>query len=131
MCEEGAAEGERKVFEFGPEHLASCSSRVAGWDDSFHTEFDRLLLGRWEEAMRDGVFRYDLQEVVSRTVPGQYGFVALNNPKRFSHRRPPADMQMLVQPFDPNQFNFNRVKEKEVCTITLCKSSPTPHFPVS
>jgi hypothetical protein len=64
--------------------------------------------------MRDGVFRYDLQEVVSRTVPGQYGFVALNNPKRFSHRRPPADMQMLVQPFDPNQFNFNRVKEKEV-----------------
>ena len=27
--------------------------------------------------MRDGVFRYDLQEVVSRTVPGQYGFVAL------------------------------------------------------
>ena len=38
MCEEGAAEGERKVFEFGPEHLASCSSRVAGWDDSFHTE---------------------------------------------------------------------------------------------
>ncbi|CAI8052235.1 GDP-D-glucose phosphorylase 1 [Geodia barretti] len=23
-------------------------------------------------------------------------------------------MQMLVQPFDPNQFNFNRVKEKEV-----------------
>ena len=43
------------------------------------SQFDRLLLGRWEEAMRDGVFRYDLQEVASRTVPGQYGFVALVN----------------------------------------------------
>ena len=27
--------------------------------------------------MRAGAFRYDLSEVVSRTVPGQYGFVAL------------------------------------------------------
>lgn len=24
-------------------------------------------------------------------------------------------MQTLVQPFDPSQFNFNKVQEKEVC----------------
>ena len=49
------------------------------------SQFDRLLLGRWEEAMRDGVFRYDLQEVASRTVPGQYGFVALVNDTKITH----------------------------------------------
>ena len=112
MCED-AGEGNRVVFEFGQEDLAFCSSRVAGWESSYHTEvrsestkdvqlcvskyldaqcihihtvcsilsclpqFDALLLGRWEEAMRDGVFRYDLTEVASRTIPGQYGFVAL------------------------------------------------------
>ena len=96
---EGEAESGRIVFEFGPEDVVSCSgSRGVGWDKSYHTEvrserehvwgkhgtflpqFDRLLLGRWEQAMRDGVFRYDLKEVVSRTIPGQYGIVALVTP---------------------------------------------------
>lgn len=96
---EGEAESGRIVFEFGPEDVVSCNGRGAGWDKSYHTEvrserehvwgrhgtiflpqFDQLLLGRWEQAMRDGVFRYDLQEVVSRTIPGQYGIVALVTP---------------------------------------------------
>ena len=27
--------------------------------------------------MRDGVFRYDLTDVVTRTVPGRYGIIAM------------------------------------------------------
>jgi GDP-D-glucose phosphorylase len=116
-CSKGGGEEAEEgctLFEFSAEDVLSCRSRAAGLEELHHSEFDRLLLSSWEKAMRDGVFRYDLTEVATRIVPGRYGIVAMNNPKRFSHRRPPADMQCLVQPFDPNQFNFNRVKPQEV-----------------
>ena len=41
------------------------------------SQLDRLLLGGWEEAMKEGVFRYDLSEVACRTIPGQYGVVVM------------------------------------------------------
>ena len=64
---------------------------------------------------RGDVFRYDLNGVTTRVVAGRYGLVAQRNPKRFSHRRKPGDMQVLIQPFDPTQFNFNKIRKEEVC----------------
>ena len=75
---------------------------------------------RWDETMqRGGVFRYSLDDVTTRVIDGRYGLVAQRNPKRFSHRRKPGDMQKLTQPFNPTQFNFNKIKKEEVCLILL------------
>lgn len=77
-------------------------------------QLDELLLQRWELAMSSGVFRYDLSGVVTRRVPGEFGFIVQCNSKRYTHRRLPAKMGNLRQPFDPTHFNFNHVKPAEV-----------------
>ena len=64
--------------------------------------------------MTRGTFRYDLSEVITRRVPGRYGFIVQRNPKRHTHRRAPAHMTSLVQPFDDALFNFNKIKPEEV-----------------
>lgn len=64
--------------------------------------------------MANGMFRYDLSEIVTRHVPGNYGFIVQCNPKRHTHRRAPAQMSSLRQPFDPTLFNFNSIKPGEV-----------------
>lgn len=61
-----------------------------------------------------GVFRYNLDGVTTRVLDGRYGLVAQRNSKRFSHRRKPADMRDLVEPFNPTQFNFNKINKEEV-----------------
>ncbi len=72
--------------------------------------------------MVDSVFRYTLDEVITRRVPGRYGFVIQRNPKRFSHRRKPAEVKSICQPFNPQLFNFNKVKKSEVhCTLFIEK----------
>ena len=63
------------------------------------------------------VFRYSLEGVTTRVLDGRHGLVAQRNPKRFSHRRKPADMHVLTQPFNPAQFNFNKIRKEEVLII--------------
>ena len=77
-------------------------------------QLELLLNERWELAVSRGAFRYDLSGVTTRKVPGLYGFVLLCNPKRHTHRRMPASMSSLVQPFNPSLFNFNKIKPEEV-----------------
>lgn len=36
--------------------------------------------------MKDGVFRYDLSDVVTRTVPGRYGIIAMVSVPANSHK---------------------------------------------
>jgi len=77
-------------------------------------QLEVLLCKHWDLAMSRGVFRYDLTGVTTRRVAGSYGFVLQCNPKRSTHRRTPANMTSLVQPFDPTLFNFNKIKPEEV-----------------
>lgn len=66
--------------------------------------------------MSSGVFRYDLSDIVTRRVPGKYGFIVQRNSKRHTHRRAPAQMSSLRQPFDSTLFNFNNINPGEVST---------------
>ena len=86
---------------------------VYEWCDLF-LHFDTLLCSQWDRAVADGVFRYSLDEVVTRLLPGRYGFIAQRNPKRFSHRRKPDEVKSICQPFNRELFNFNKVKRSEV-----------------
>lgn len=64
--------------------------------------------------MLRGTFRYDLSGVTTRQIPGEFGFIVQQNPKRFTHRRPPMNMASLRENFDPSCFNFNKVTPDEV-----------------
>ncbi len=80
-------------------------------------QLDTLIRERWDSAMSEGIFRYDLQGVVTRTVPGGFGFIVQQNPKRRTHRRAPGHMTALRQDFDPSLFNFSKIKSEEVCQL--------------
>lgn len=74
---------------------------------------------QWDKATHRGAFRYTLDGVSTRHLSGTHGLVVQRNPKRFSHRRKPADMQSIVQPFDHEQFNFNKISKSEACASML------------
>lgn len=74
-------------------------------------DFDRFICTLWEQSE---LFRYKLDDVSIRILPGKYGFVLQRNPKRLTHRRIPHEMNLLQQPFNPEVFNFNKIDSKEV-----------------
>lgn len=64
--------------------------------------------------MELGLFRYRLGELQTRTLPGAVGFVAQLNVERGVQRRRPQNIRSVRQAFDPEQFNFNKIRPGEV-----------------
>ncbi|KAJ3595801.1 hypothetical protein NHX12_002215 [Muraenolepis orangiensis] len=72
--------------------------------------FDALLTAGWTERMRGGgVFRYPLHGLQTRVLPGALRYVAQLNVRRGVERRKPQEIRSVRQPYDGDQFNFNRV----------------------
>lgn len=76
--------------------------------------FDSALCSAWRQRMELGLFRYCLGELQTQTLPGSIGFVAQLNVERGVQRRPPQNIKSVRQPFDPEQFNFNKIRPGEV-----------------
>ncbi|OMO55512.1 GDP-L-galactose phosphorylase 1-like protein [Corchorus capsularis] len=77
--------------------------------------FLNLLLGEWEERMRQGLFRYDVTNCVTKIIPGKYGFIAQLNEGRHLKKRPTEfRVDQVLQPFDDSKFNFTKVGQEEV-----------------
>ncbi|KAK2181812.1 hypothetical protein NP493_375g02091 [Ridgeia piscesae] len=70
--------------------------------------------------MADGHFKYTLDDMKTRIVPGQRAYVLQLNLKRGSERRRPEQINTLTLPFDPSKFNFTKVRPGEV----LCEMCP-------
>lgn len=64
--------------------------------------------------MELGLFRYRLGELQTQTLPGAVGFVAQLNVERGTQRRRPQNIRSVRQPFDSEQFNFNKIQPGEV-----------------
>lgn len=78
------------------------------------SDFDRFLQTKWEKAESNGYFRYTLDHMETRVLPGHFDFVAQLNLKRAIERRKPQMFQSPNQPFDPHVFNFTKVKQEEI-----------------
>ncbi|XP_067681230.1 GDP-D-glucose phosphorylase 1-like [Haliotis asinina] len=78
------------------------------------SKFDRELTGRWDKCMENGVFRYDMQHLDTRVIPGDKGYVAQLNSLRATERRKPQTIMSVSQPFNPDLFNFTKVHTKEI-----------------
>ncbi|KAB1257288.1 GDP-D-glucose phosphorylase 1 [Camelus dromedarius] len=78
------------------------------------SRFDSALCSAWRQRMELGLFRYRLGELQTRTLPGAVGFVAQLNVERGVQRRRPQNIRSVRQAFDPEQFNFNKIRPGEV-----------------
>lgn len=78
------------------------------------SRFDTALCSAWRQRMELGLFRYCLGELQTQTLPGTVGFVAQLNVERGVQRRRPQNIRSMRQPFDPEQFNFNKIQPGEV-----------------
>ena len=86
------------------------------------TKFDKLLQSTWRSAHDcEGVFRYELNKIETKVLPGDYGFVAQLNAKRAQERRPPDTMSSMNVPFNHDRFNFTKIDSREVL-FTLAES---------
>ncbi|XP_071610130.1 GDP-D-glucose phosphorylase 1 [Heliangelus exortis] len=106
-------EPEPEEFVYGEEELVL---PAAGWGDdpgSAPSRFDRALLAGWSDRMARGLFRYRLGPLPTRLLPGPMRLVAQLNAQRGTQRRPPQLVCSLRQPFDPQDFNFTRIRPAE------------------
>lgn len=78
------------------------------------SRFDTALRSAWRQRMELGLFRYRLGELQTQTLPGAVGFVAQLNVERGTQRRRPQNIRSVRQPFDSEQFNFNKIQPGEV-----------------
>lgn len=78
------------------------------------TKFDTILQAGWTEKMDRGLFRYHLGHLETRILPGSNGYVAQLNVQRGTERRKPEEILSIQQPFNPGQFNFNKINPDEV-----------------
>ncbi|XP_012499181.1 PREDICTED: GDP-D-glucose phosphorylase 1 [Propithecus coquereli] len=78
------------------------------------SRFDSALCSAWRQRVELGLFRYCLGDLQTRTLPGAVGFVAQLNVERGVQRRRPQNIKSVRQPFDPEQFNFSKIRPGEV-----------------
>lgn len=65
--------------------------------------------------MSRGLFRYDVTACETKVIPGEHGFIALLNEGRHLKKRPTEfRVDQVLQPFDPDKFNFTKVGQEEV-----------------
>ncbi|XP_051004736.1 GDP-D-glucose phosphorylase 1 [Acomys russatus] len=78
------------------------------------SRFDSALCAAWRQRMELGLFRYRLEDLQTQILPGSVGFVAQLNIERGVQRRRPQNIKSVRQEFDPEKFNFNKIRPGEV-----------------
>ncbi|KXZ45054.1 hypothetical protein GPECTOR_59g663 [Gonium pectorale] len=73
------------------------------------------LMTMWEDRVDRDMFRYDVTQCPSRVLPGGLGFIAQLNEGRATKKRPTEfAADRVVQPFNPDKFNFLKAAMGEV-----------------
>lgn len=76
--------------------------------------FDSAVCFALRQQLELGLFRYRLEDLQTQILPGSVGFVAQLNIERGIQRRRPQNIRSVRQEFDPEQFNFNKIRPGEV-----------------
>ncbi|CAM1309921.1 GDPGP1 (predicted) [Pycnogonum litorale] len=78
------------------------------------SKFDEELQRSWSQAREDGYFRYHLDKLQTKVIPGRFRFIEQLNLKRAVERRKPENITSVNEPFNPDKFNFTKIKKEEV-----------------
>ncbi|GIY01252.1 hypothetical protein CDAR_213131 [Caerostris darwini] len=76
-----------------------------------------ILKTEWKNKMANACFRYELGDLRTKILPGNFNFIVQLNVKRAIERRKPQLISDIVMPFDNEKFHFGKVKEKEIIFI--------------
>ncbi|XP_014248430.1 GDP-D-glucose phosphorylase 1 [Cimex lectularius] len=77
------------------------------------SDFDKALVTAWDGKMSLGLFRYIWKIEEEKVLGDKFGFVLQLNPLRSAKRRKPELIENTSQPFDPDKFNFTKLKPDE------------------
>ncbi|XP_018013260.1 GDP-D-glucose phosphorylase 1 [Hyalella azteca] len=78
------------------------------------SKLDRFLMTKWKAASEVGALNYSVANVLTKILPGKYCIVAQLNPARAMQRRKPQSFTKLHEPFNPDLFNFTKIKSSEL-----------------
>ena len=73
------------------------------------TAFESLMEATWSEAMNCGSFKYTLQDLESKILPGKRQFIVQLNKRRFEERRKPQLIHRLNEPSDASKFSRKNI----------------------
>ncbi|KAK7504796.1 hypothetical protein BaRGS_00003824 [Batillaria attramentaria] len=102
------------TFEYSSDDFSFSTNTWAPGSPFELSKFDLELRKRWDKAMKGGAFRYDIDHITTRIIPGPKHYVAQLNLLRAKERRKPQDIRSITQPFNPKQFNFTWVGPHEI-----------------
>eukprot|EP00245_Coleochaete_scutata_P001494 TRINITY_DN1182_c1_g1_i2.p1 TRINITY_DN1182_c1_g1~~TRINITY_DN1182_c1_g1_i2.p1 ORF type:complete len:513 (-),score=102.55 TRINITY_DN1182_c1_g1_i2:373-1911(-) len=109
----------KRVRSFGdlhtvPDIIDASLSDDSSDSDSGKSILDTLILAEWEDRSDKGLFRYDVTACETKTLPGEYGFIAQLNEGRHLKKRPTEfRVDQVLQDFDSGKFNFTKVGQEE------------------
>ncbi|CAH0768139.1 unnamed protein product [Bemisia tabaci] len=85
---------------------------ITDWGVRTLSKFDKALQECWHSKQNDNVFRYKLNVQKSKFLGKHRLFIQLNT-ERGSLYRQPQKFVSVDEPFNPNAFNFTKMKEAE------------------
>ncbi|KAK3874665.1 hypothetical protein Pcinc_020413 [Petrolisthes cinctipes] len=77
------------------------------------SSFDCVFLKQWEVSRALGLFKYSVEGVQTKVLPGKYQIVTQMNANRKSMKRTPAHISKVKQSFDDDKFNFTKIQSGE------------------
>ncbi|GIX94298.1 GDP-D-glucose phosphorylase 1 [Caerostris extrusa] len=98
-------------FSYSEDDINFCSKTGS------NSMFDQILKTEWKNKMANGCFRYEVGDLRTKILPGNFNFIVQLNVKRAIERRKPQLISDIVMPFDNEKFHFGKVKEKEIIFI--------------
>ncbi|XP_011307882.1 GDP-D-glucose phosphorylase 1 [Fopius arisanus] len=83
-------------------------------DNDNTSEFDKLIVQKWQEAEKNNVLRYKLNMNDCKRIGGNHQFLAQLNVDRVLNRRQPENIQSMNMPSNPDRFNFTKISDEEI-----------------
>ncbi|KAK8754541.1 hypothetical protein OTU49_016660 [Cherax quadricarinatus] len=102
------------VFKYSNSDFVYNTSSDHGQD--MMSAFDSLLLEKWKAADDASLFNYKVDDVETKLLAGKYKFVVQMNANRKIMKRKSQNILNVVQPFEPECFNFTKIKTEEILT---------------
>ncbi|CRK95274.1 CLUMA_CG008699, isoform A [Clunio marinus] len=84
------------------------------------------LKRNWDQCEKNSpdVFRYKLNVTNEKVLDGNFKFYVQLNKDRAIKRRKPEKFDSIIPPFNPNEFNFNKVDKREILMVEEINGSP-------
>lgn len=97
---------------------------INNFDKRVQSRVELTLLGLWERCAQKDLFRYDVTQYGTKTLPGSHGFLLQLNEGRITKKRPTEfRVDKVVQEFDEKKFNFTKAHMQEVLFLFDTKAS--------